>query len=54
MFTPSQICVLGLIGIAAVVSVKQLKKTNAWVWIVAYWILLTIKNLCDWIGMNGK
>lgn len=54
MLTSSQICVFGLIIIAAVVSIKQIQKVNAWAWIVAYWILLTFKNIYDWIGMNGK
>jgi len=50
----SQICVIGLIIVAAVVSVKQIRKHNPWYWVIAYWVLLTIKNMCDWIGMNGK
>jgi len=48
-FTPSQISVIGLIIIAAVVSVLQIKQKpkKAWPWIVGYWILLTIKNIFD-------
>lgn len=51
--TPSQICVIGLIIVAAVVSVFQIKQKpkKAWPWIVGYWILLTIKNICDLVAM---
>ena len=52
-FTPSQICVLVLIIIAAVVSVFQIKKMpkHAWPWIVGYWVVLTIKNIFDLVAM---
>jgi len=50
----SQIFVFGLMAIAGIVAWKQVKKSNPWPWICAYWILLTIKNLFDWIGINGK
>ena len=52
-FTPSQICVLVLIIIAAVVSVFQIKKMpkHAWPWIIGYWVVLTIKNIFDLVAM---
>ena len=52
-FTPSQICVLVLIVIAAVVSVFQIKKMpkHAWPWIIGYWVVLTIKNIFDLVAM---
>lgn len=46
--TISQMCVLGLMAIAAIVTVLQAKKKSAWAWIVAYWALLTVKNAVDW------
>lgn len=52
-FTPSQICVIGLIIVAAVVSIFQIKQKpkHAWPWIIGYWILLTIKNIFDLVAM---
>lgn len=47
MFTFSQAAIIGLIFIAGTVSYLQVKKKNAWYWIIAYWVLLTIKNLFD-------
>lgn len=48
-FTASQICIIGLIIIAAVVSIFQIKRQpkKAWLWIIGYWILLTVKNIYD-------
>lgn len=53
MFTPSQICVFGLIIVAAVVSVFQIKQQpkKAWPWIVGYWLLLTVKNIFDFVAV---
>ena len=53
-FTSSQICVIILIIIAAVVSVLQIKQKPkiAWPWIIAYWVMLTIKNICDLVAMT--
>lgn len=56
ILTPSQICILGLIVIATMVSVFQIgkKPASAWPWIVAYWVLLTIKNIFDYMAtING-
>lgn len=53
MFTPSQICVYGLTFIAGYTAYRQYIKKNPWPWVVAYWVLLTIKNLCDWVALNG-
>lgn len=52
-FTPSQICIIGLIIVAAVVSVFQFqqKPKQAWPWIISYWILLTIKNIFDLVAV---
>lgn len=46
----SQICVFGLMTVAAVVAIGLMRKRNMWKWIIAYWILLTVKNLCDYMG----
>lgn len=48
----SQICVLLLMIVAACVSVFQWAvadraKSTMWGWIVAYWFILTLKNLFD-------
>lgn len=48
MFTFSQAAIIGLILIAGTVSYLQIKKKNAWYWIIAYWVLLTIKNIFDY------
>lgn len=52
--SPSAICVLLLMLIAAVVSVMQYMNGRKnmslmWGWIVAYWVVLTIKNFFDLI-----
>ena len=44
----SQICVILLILIAALVTVLQLCHGNAWPVIVAYWATLTLKNWFDY------
>lgn len=46
----SQIMVFLLCADAAYVSVGLLKKRNMWKWIILYWILLTCKNLVDFIS----
>ena len=33
--------------IAAVVAYGLYKKQNMWKWIVAYWVILTIKNIIE-------
>lgn len=48
----SKILVLFLAGIAGYVSYRQFKYGDkaaaiTWVSIVTYWVVLTIKNLCD-------
>ena len=44
--------VLALAVIAAVVFVGQVRKKNMWLWICAYWLVLTVKNLWEWWGMR--
>lgn len=46
----SQVCILGLIVIAAVVAFGLMKRRNMWKWIIAYWLLLTVKNIIDFVG----
>lgn len=43
----SALCVLGLLLIAVAVFVGVVNGVNMWLWIAAYWALLTIKNLMD-------
>ena len=40
-----------LMADAAWVAYGLLRKKNMWKWIFVYWILLTAKNLFDWIMM---
>lgn len=51
----SAFLVLCLMAIAAAVAYIIYKYKNAWPLIVAYWIVLTIKNAVDFIGgfING-
>ena len=49
-FLLSQLCVFGLMLIASVVAIGLMKRRNMWKWIIAYWVLLTIKNVIDFIG----
>ena len=46
----SQFCILGLMLIASLVAVGLMKRRNMWKWIIAYWALLTIKNIIDFVG----
>ena len=52
--TRSQCCVFLLILLAALVTVLQLVKANAWPVIVAYWAVLTVKNVFDYRDGRGK
>lgn len=36
-----------LCGIAAIVAYGLYKRRVMWRWIVAYWVVLTVKNLVD-------
>ena len=46
------ILVMCLAFIAGIVAVLQIKRKNAWVMIVLYWVVLTIKNLWEWWGIS--
>ena len=45
----SQVCVFFLIVIAALVAVMIFLTGKAWEPIILYWIVLTVKNLFDYI-----
>lgn len=45
--------VLALAAIALTVCAGLAAGRNMWPWIVAYWAVLTVKNVVDWIG-RGK
>lgn len=54
MLTWSQFCVIALMLIAGIVSYRQYKKDKkpdamTWALIVSYWVVLTVKNLCDYL-----
>lgn len=46
----SQICILLLIAIAAIVAGLLIAGKSAWLVIIVYWLVLTGKNVCDWLG----
>lgn len=52
--TLSQICVFLLICIAAIVAVRIYIYGQAWNWIIGYWVVLTIKNVFDFIAVRNK
>lgn len=53
MFTASQIFVFLLMADAAWVAYLLAKKKVAFNWIFIYWVLLTLKNLCDMMDGNA-
>ena len=46
------ILVLMLAAIAAVVLIGLALSRSMWAWIIAYWAVLTVKNVVDFIGMK--
>lgn len=46
-FTASQVLVLCLCLIAAIVAIGLGMKKNMWKFIILYWVTLTLKNLAD-------
>ena len=51
MLTVSQILVIALIIIAAIVAAGLMLKKNMWKWIITYWCVLTLKNLADYLKL---
>lgn len=47
----SQLLVFTLMADAAWVAIGLARKKNMWKWIVLYWVLLTLKNAVDFVGM---
>ena len=45
----AQILILLLMADAAWVAYGLARKRNMWRWIVTYWVILTLKNLADYI-----
>jgi hypothetical protein len=45
----SQLLIILLMADAAWVAYGLLRKRNMWKWIVLYWIILTLKNLADFV-----
>ena len=50
----SQLCVIALILIASWVAWRIYSVGQAWAYIIAYWIVLTLKNLCDLMASRKK
>ena len=46
----TNLLIISLTIIAAVVTYGLYRKRNMWRWVVLYWIVLTIKNVLDAIG----
>ena len=40
-----------LLIISLIVFIGLLRKRNMWGWIVCYWLVLTVKNLLDLLGV---
>ena len=49
MKSVQKMLILTLAIIAAAVATGMIMGFSMWAWIVAYWIVLTGKNLVDWI-----
>lgn len=45
----TNLLIASLTIIAAIVAYGLYRKRNMWHWIVVYWLVLTIKNLLDYI-----
>lgn len=50
----SQLCVIALIVIAAIVAVMLMCGVPAWLVIILYWVVLTGKNACDLMALKKK
>ena len=50
----SQAYVITLILIAAWVAYRIYAVGQAWILVIAYWIVLTMKNLCDFLAIKKK
>lgn len=50
----SQLCVIVLIVTAAWIARRIYSVGQAWAYIIAYWIVLTLKNLCDFLASRKK
>lgn len=48
----SKTLVLALMLIALIVFIGQVLKLNCWLLICLYWLVLTIKNLFDWLALH--
>jgi len=46
----TQFLIFLLLADSAWIAYGLCRKRNMWRWIALYWIILTIKNLVDWIG----
>lgn len=50
----SQMLVVALIVIAAIVAVMLMCGVSAWLVIILYWVVLTGKNACDYLALRRK
>lgn len=50
----SALLVLALAAIALIVCAGLAAGRVMWAWIVGYWVVLTAKNIVDWIGRKKE
>lgn len=50
----TDILIIALAVIAAVVATGLIMGWYMWAWIILYWMALTVKNVLDWIGRTEK
>lgn len=48
----SNVLVIALALIAAIVFIGLVAEKNMWAWIVTYWAVLTIKNILDYFRLR--
>lgn len=46
----TQALICALIALAAIVAYRVRRRKSTWGWILAYWIVLTVKNLLELAG----
>lgn len=50
----TDILIIALAVIAAVVATGLIMGWSMWAWIILYWLTLTVKNVLDWIAGENK
>lgn len=50
----SAICVFMLMVLSGVVFIGQVRHANVWLYICAYWFVVLVKNLLDWVASHDQ